>query len=493
MARSKTADPEKSTKGAKRKQCKGLFTRGKQKRYYLQYYVNGKRYIVSLKDETGRPITSAPEAEAAAAKFLYPVQVKDKAERLRHIQDEIATLEEKALKADRILQNEKAQIVKGWDLFMKCLHRPSSCKRYKTEEMPEHCTQRNYWAYFRKFSEWIAAEYPACRLLSEITPEIARGYMAQIEGEVSAGTYNKNLMFFRMFFDVMQEDEVISCNNPFAKIPRMDNETNSRNELNTEQIVQLIQTAQGEMKYLFIIGYETGFRLGDCCTLRWEEVDLMRGVIVRIPRKTAHTKKDQNEKTVKLGISEFLNKTFQMIRQGGGDSPYVLPALAEEYLNGKTGNISKRIQNVFIRCGIQTQKEGTGQKTIIDESTGEKKQIGKRAVIQYGFHSLRYSYISHNAEAGTPEAVIQRNAGHANPAMTRHYTRISDSGARKYAEAIALPLAILDDADAIDVEAVEVITPAQNLDAREQLKELAETLPLNIIEQIIEQYGKAGE
>ncbi|OQC17237.1 MAG: Phage integrase family protein [Lentisphaerae bacterium ADurb.Bin082] len=52
---------------------------------------------------------------------------------------------------------------------------------------------------------------------------------------------------------------------------------------------------------------------------------------------------------------------------------------------------------------------------------------------------MRYSYISHNAEAGTPAAVIQRNAGHSNPAMTEHYTRISDEAAVKYAAALALP------------------------------------------------------
>ena len=65
---------------------------------------------------------------------------------------------------------------------------------------------------------------------------------------------------------------------------------------------------------------------------------------------------------------------------------------------------------------------------------------GCRAIVELGFHSLRYSYISHNAEKGTPAAIIQKNAGHANPAMTEHYTRISDQAALQYAGNLSLPL-----------------------------------------------------
>ena len=113
-----------------------------------------------------------------------------------------------------------------------------------------------------------------------------------------------------------------------------------------------------------------------------------------------------------------------------------------------------------------------------DPETGENIKTGCRAVVEVGFHSLRYSYISHNAEAGTPAAVIQRNAGHANPAMTEHYTKISDRAAVKYAAALQLPGN--DDNEAAPSE------PERNT-----FRALADTLPIETIKQILKQIKEA--
>ena len=92
--------------------------------------------------------------------------------------------------------------------------------------------------------------------------------------------------------------------------------------------------------------------------------------------------------------------------------------------------------------------------------------------MEYGFHSLRYSYISHNAEAGTPAAIIQRNAGHANPAMTEHYTRISDAAAVKYAQALSL--------------AQRCNVPPEEVAERQHFRELADTLPIERIREFLQ-------
>jgi hypothetical protein len=57
----------------------------------------------------------------------------------------------------------------------------------------------------------------------------------------------------------------------------------------------------------------------------------------------------------------------------------------------------------------------------------------KRAVVEVGFHSLRHTYVSIQAEAGTPLALIGKNVGHSNPAMTDHYTHVSEHQAVKMA------------------------------------------------------------
>ena len=62
-----------------------------------------------------------------------------------------------------------------------------------------------------------------------------------------------------------------------------------------------------------------------------------------------------------------------------------------------------------------------------------KEQDRERAVVEVGFHSLRHTYVSLHAERGTPAAILQDNVGHSNPAMTRHYTHISELSAKEYA------------------------------------------------------------
>ena len=131
-------------------------------------------------------------------------------------------------------------------------------------------------------------------------------------------------------------------------------------------------------------------------------------------------------------------------------SIYIVPEFAKLYLAGRDNSINRKIQAHFQHNGIKTLQPGTGAGT------------GKRAVVEFGFHSLRYSYISHNAELGTPAAIIQKNAGHANPAMTEHYTRISDAATVDFAARMRLP----NEQEIIDTELISLD------DSKEQRREL---------------------
>ena len=80
-------------------------------------------------------------------------------------------------------------------------------------------------------------------------------------------------------------------------------------------------------------------------------------------------------------------------------------------------------------------------------------------------------------EKGTPQAVIQKNAGHANPATTEHYTRISDDAARRYANVLQLPMAAPD-----VIEAKNAETEPE----RAELHRLADTLSIDQIKKILQ-------
>ena len=131
---------------------------------------------------------------------------------------------------------------------------------------------------------------------------------------------------------------------------------------------------------LVALGYFTGLRLGDCCTLQWREVDLLRGVIERIPRKTAHTVKDKTLAAVKVGIAPFLFDMLAAIPETERGA-YVLPKFAEKYLAGGSQQITKRILKPFAACGIEIHRPGTGIRTRTDQETGERVKTGCRVCI----------------------------------------------------------------------------------------------------------------
>lgn len=444
-------------------------------KYCLQYYIKGKEFKLTLKDEHGKNITRERDASIAADKILSSVLVKDEAQRLRTVMNELQAAEIKAETAEAELKNSRATVANGWNLFMECPKRPASCKRFTADTIPRHTTAANYRSYYERFSSWLKEKHPMALLLSDITPTIASSFMDGIQRGAASGTFNKYLQFFNCFFDVLGADGKINTVNPFKPIDRQTHRYNSKKPLSMEQIASLIDSAAGDMKLLVALGYFTGLRLGDCCTLQWREIDLIRGIIERIPRKIETTVKDIEQARVKVGIPQFLHSLLATIPEKSRKG-YVLPKFAELYLQGRDQLITKWILKHFEENGINVHRPGTGIKRTVDPKTGKVKIEGTRAVVEIGFHSLRYSYISHNAEAGTPAAIIQKNAGHANPAMTEHYTRISDEAAVKYAAALSLPCACNQE----DQEP-----------EREELRKLADTLPLQTIKKLLKQIKEA--
>ena len=172
------------------------------------------------------------------------------------------------------------------------------------------------------------------------------------------------------------------------------------------------QEISGELLTVATLGMYTGLRLGDCCQLGWDEVDLGQKVIVTVPSKTAN----RSGKPVVVPIHpDLLNRLLVVKPEASGG--FVCPSKAEQYQNNKS-DVSKRFSTLFRQCGIRLHREGV---------------VG-RAQVEVGFHSLRYSFVSLCRRGDAPLAAVEGLVGHSSPAMTRHYT---DMGHEAAASAIA--------------------------------------------------------
>jgi hypothetical protein len=150
--------------------------------------------------------------------------------------------------------------------------------------------------------------------------------------------------------------------------------------------------------------------------------------------------------TIKVGIPATLHQRLSETPEAGR-SGYVLPSISKQYLENPVP-LAHAIRDHFWDCGIDCHATGTGPQIVRDDNGepvrdkhGKVKVVAttKRAVVDFGFYSLRHTWVSMHAAAGTPGTVIQNSVGHSNPAMTEHYTHVNDTTARDVAKK-ALPV-----------------------------------------------------
>lgn len=379
-----------------------LFKRGDN--FYVNWRVNGKLFSKALRDDNGQPITSKREAEEARDKFMSPLALTDEAESLRTIADKSNTLQSKL---DG--QGEALPLAHAWATYIQSNKRPDTG--------PD--TLAVYQGQFGQFVAWMTEHHPEVTELRDVGETIAEEYASHLNGgRLAPGTFNKHLNVLALVFRVLFKAAKLTVN-PWADIERkkLKGKVNHRRELTVELLRKLCQGATGEMKVLFAIGIFTGLRLRDCATLRWDEVDLRRNFISRVPNKTMR----YSDKPVFVPLSADLRAMLAGIPEASRGE-YVLPETAAKYLTHKK-NLINEIQKHFTDSGIVTHKAGTG----VD---------GKRAIVQFGFHSLRHSFVSICAEANVPLSVVQSIVGHSNPQMTQTYQHTSPLAARQAVAAL---------------------------------------------------------
>jgi integrase len=272
-----------------------------------------------------------------------------------------------------------------------------------------------------------------------------------LANKVSANTFNKHIGLLLLVFRILSQDDAAGISsNPWDRIARRKQLSASRRELTTEELRRIVSAAAGETRLLFALGIYTGLRLGDCATLKWTEVDLPRGRIVRVPNKTARSSGKPVIVPLFSDLAGMLAEAYA-VRRG----EYVMPATAAVYAVKGADVLTRRIQRLFWNCGIECHAPGTGTQikrkddgapVMTEKGNVELEPTGKRAVIACGFHSLRHSFVSLCRQANAPLSVVESIVGHSNPSMTRHYSHVGELEA---ARAIAaLPAVLSVDADA---------------------------------------------
>jgi integrase len=394
--------------------------------YYLQFMVDGRRVKQALKNDKGEAITTKEDAEAARTRIMAPLMVAEREQALRTVTHRL----DDSIEAREALENGTPglRLVDAWEAYVASVNRPDSGPR----------TLKGYEAQWRQFVEWMREAHAPLSQLKHVSPRIAEEYAAYMLKDIreehdgqpvivkrafTTNTFNKHVRVLELVFRVLAKKAGVEAN-PWAEITRKTENKASRRELTIEELNTICNRAEGELRALLVLGIYTGLRLGDCCTLRWSEVDLARRIILRVPNKTARRKGLPVHIPIHPTLLTFLEQTPKAQRSG-----FVVPDFAGKYRNNDA-EVAKILRNHFKSCGIQVHAEGTGFKRAPSRGSRTKNvHTGKRAVVEVGFHSLRHSFVSLCRQSNAPLAVVEAIVGHSNPAMTRHYTHVGDVAA----------------------------------------------------------------
>lgn len=286
-----------------------------------------------------------------------------------------------------------ADLVKAWVAMPK--------KRRNVNERYAKDVRRT----LRRFVEFVAEKHPELKDAAQIDRKVAREFMVSEEKRgVADKTWNDSLKRVRATFRFLQSDYGL-WRNPFDGLRMREENHIHRKPLTVEQLVKLLEAAANDefCRPLIVCGLSTAMRLGDCCTLKWADVDLASAT----PSVTVKTSK--TGETVCIPIYERLRGELEIARsRTNGTGEYVWPEQAalhkrQHYL------VSRKLGRIFA-------------KAVGKDNVHVAREHGMHDGSLIGFHSLRTTWITEALSRGVPIETVKLISGHKTvEVVTTHY------------------------------------------------------------------------
>ena len=427
---------------------------GYTKEYHYAFAQDGKRY---------RGVCEGCTTKREAEEYEKTIR--------KHVQEAAAKKDVKQL-----IEHFREELTGSKDILIaeayeRSLEKPK--KRIPSEKLI--CAKRSYWMDFVAF---LSEHYPEIQKLSEVRPFHAEAYIQyirqngrfnktvtycgsvitkersyQLKSELSPQTINTYQRVLTEVFQLLARDAGI-VENPFASIPRLKKEAETREAFSEEELVIIRDNLDDFTRPLFTIAIATALREGDICTLKWSDIDFKRDLIIKRMRKT--------DNMVEIPIMPPLRIFLLQLRPESSESEYVLPQHAEMYLNNSSG-VSYRIKQFLEnKCNIVTTKKLEGR---------------ARAVSVKDLHSCRHTFCYYAGLYGIPLSIVQSIVGHMTPEMTKHYSAHASLSAKREQMRQLPEFMMLTGSETRDFEAAE----------REELQALIGTLPIEKVRQLLKE------
>ncbi len=223
-------------------------------------------------------------------------------------------------------------------------------------------------------------------------------YRNEIAKTKAPKTVNRHIKALRSLFKEAKRDNLIT-ENPVEFIEPLRSRANvSRRPFTIEELKSILAVADDEWRSLIRFGLYTGQRIGDIATLTWNNIDLIRGEIRLVTKKTG--------KQLCIPIAKPLIEHIEGLAVSDNpDQP--IHAKSHELMmrHGRVNVISNAFADLLFKAGLRDSK-------VSHRKRSEKELDTPRKVHALSFHCLRYTAVTLLHEAGVPHAVVQQLIGH---------------------------------------------------------------------------------
>jgi len=363
----------------------------RSKWWYGNFTVDGKRHYINLGIEIAgkipkslKQVSDVPFERSRMRAQLKLDELKTEARSRKTATHHLQELYE--IKAgEDVAQIPLTELESNWEVL--------PAKRKRSDQQV-----KNQKANIRKFREFIEANFPSAKLMSQITRRMALGWMKAINDEgLSAPSYNVKLSLVRGIFEQLGPEAGV-MSNPFAGIPYRALNTVHRQPFSQEELTGILNNCDAVLRPVVLTAMCTAMRRGDCCQLKWESVDLDGGFVTVKTSKTGEM--------AEIPLFPVLREELEHLPH---ISEFVFPEAEEMYRTNVHG-LSWRFKQALKDAGIT-------------DTTVKRVDSRMKASVK-DFHSLRTTWITMALSAGVPMELVRRVTGHSTVnVVLKHYFR----------------------------------------------------------------------
>jgi integrase len=249
--------------------------------------------------------------------------------------------------------------------------------------------------------------------ISAITPRDIVRFRDQLAARLSTSSANHAVKIVRTALRNAQADSLVSVNVAVGVRPaKSAEESGRRRPFTLPEIKRLLRAAHGsEWVGLILFGVYSGQRLGDITRLTWQNVDLARGELALVSRKT--------KRRIQIPLAAPLQKFLLDMEIGDDPKQPLFPKAAA---TKRISTLSNQFHAIMADAGLVEPRS--------HQSTG-KGRSSRRVFNELSFHALRHTVTSLMKNAGISPAIVQDIIGHDSPAISAHYTHIEETAKRR--------------------------------------------------------------